>query len=108
MRQLTNNEVQSVSGAENHNVMIMDPVALVQTIAYLVVNGDKDGFYKGSIVSGMIGGTGFGGFLGYSAYAGAACVGATVGGAAAGAILGGLAGRAVGTFGVAAYEMITA
>lgn len=109
MRELTFKESVAVSGAENHNVTVIDPVAAFQTFAFLVSVSDQDGFIRGSTIAGMIGGTGLGAVGGYSAAIasgfGFGILGA-IGGAGVGAIVGGLAFKTAANFGAGSYNWI--
>ncbi len=109
MRELTYNEMTAVSGAENLDVTVIDPVAAIQTFLFLISYTDQQSFIYGSVVTGMTGGAITGGIMGYGAVAGmgmAAGIGAGVACAGAGAIAGGLAAKGAATFMAGAYNWI--
>lgn len=109
MRQLTINESEIVCGAESHDIMIIDPVAAMQTAFYLMSVVDQGGFRYGSVVTGMgIGALG-GSVAGYAAGVGsglAAGIALGAGGFAAGAVVGGVTCRIGAEFLIASYNMI--
>ncbi|HRE31761.1 MAG TPA: hypothetical protein PLD88_07305 [Candidatus Berkiella sp.] len=111
MRQLTLSESSMVSGAESHDVMIIDPVAAAQTFFYLISVTDQNSFRYGSVVTGMTVGAIGGGFVGYAAAAGAgvaAGVAASVAGVGLGAVAGGLVCKGAASFMVTSYNWIMA
>lgn len=107
MRQLTINESSLVSGADHHDVMIIDPVAAAQTFMLLMSVVDQDGFRYGSVITGMTAGSIGGGYLGYTALGGglAGAAGAVLV-AGGGAVVGGLACKGAASFLVASYNWI--
>jgi len=107
MRQLTINESSKVSGAEHHDVMVIDPVAAAQTFLLLMSIADQEGFRYGSVITGMTAGTIGGGYLGYVALGAGltGAAGAIVAGGA-GAVVGGLAAKGAANFMVGSYNWI--
>lgn len=107
MRQLTRNESSLVCGAEQLDVMVIDPVAAFQTAALLMSVVDQEGFRYGSVITGMGVGTIGGGYLGYTALGGGLVGGAgAVLAAGGGAVVGGLACKGAASFLVASYNWI--
>lgn len=110
MRDLTFDEVGFVSGAETHDIFVIDPIAAIQTFLILISVADQQSFVYGSVVTGMtIGaiGAGIGGGTAVTGMAGLALgIGAGIGCAAVGAVAGGLAFKAGATFAVGAYNWI--
>lgn len=109
MRELTFKEMATVSGAENYDVTVVDPVAAIQTFLFLISVTDQQSFIYGSVITGMTGGAIAGGVMGYGAAAGvglAAGIGAGVACAGAGAIAGGLAAKGAAYFMAGAYNWI--
>lgn len=110
MRDLTMNEVAFVSGAEDHSVIVVDPVAAVQTFALLYSMTDQDSFQRASTVLGMGAGGIAGGVMGYGAVAATyglvAGIGASAGGVIAGAFVGGAALRFGSMGAVAIYNTL--
>ncbi len=111
MRDLTVNEITVVSGAEDHTVTVIDPIAAIQTFAMLYSVTDQQNFQRASTIIGMGVGGIAGGSLAYTAastaaYATLACVGATTGGVIAGAFVGGAALRFGSMGAVAMYNVL--
>lgn len=107
MRQLTIHETLIVSGAEHHDVMVIDLVAVAQTFLLFLSIADKDTFRYGAVVTGMAGGTITGGYFGYVALSGGLAGGlGALGAGAIGAVAGGLACKAAANFMVASYNWI--
>ncbi len=98
MRDLTMNEIAFVSGAEDHSITVIDPVAAVQTFALLYSVTDQDIFQRVSTILGMGVGGVAGGMYGWSAYAASgALMGATA--SAGGIVVGAFAAGAACRFG---------
>ncbi len=105
MRDLTMNEMAFVSGAEDHTVTVVDPVALVQTFALLYSVTDQATFQRASTIVGMGVGGIAGGMIGYSVTATAYGVGVGILASAGGVIGGAFAAGAlcrVGSMGAVA------
>ncbi len=109
MRELTFNEMSAVAGAEDHNIMVIDPVAAAQTFLFLMSVTDREGFLYGSVITGMTAGAIGGGMWGYGAAISSGALaagGAAVGCAALGAIVGGFALKGAATFAIGSYNLI--
>lgn len=107
MRQLTINESSIVSGAEHHDVMLIDPIAAAQTFMLLMSVVEQDSFRYGSVVTGMTGGAIGGGYVGYVALGGSLAGGAgAIMAGAAGAVAGGLFAKGAANFMIASYNWI--
>ncbi|MGD9591944.1 MAG: hypothetical protein AB7V32_05445 [Candidatus Berkiella sp.] len=109
MRDLTMNEIAYVSGAEDHSIVVVDPVAAIQTFALLYSVTDQDSFQRASTILGMGVGAIGGGFMGWAAGASSSIalgVCASAGGVMAGAFAVGALAR-VGSMGaVAIYNTL--
>lgn len=105
MRHLTMNEITMVSGAEDHTVTVVDPVAMVQTFALLYSLTDQESFQRASTILGMGVGGIAGGVFGWGAtaatYGTAVAVCASAGGVIGGAFAAGALMR-VGSMGAVA------
>ncbi len=108
MRELTFQEVSVVSGAENHNVVVIDPVGAIQGFFTLLGSVTKESFVSGSVITGMLAGAGlgvYGAYTTYVSYGLLAGIGAGVALPGLGTFAGGAAFYIGARFGVAAYSM---
>ena len=115
MRNLKGFEIASVSGGENHQVTVVDPVEGLKLFLALL-QMDRQSFSHGLVVTGMIGGAAGGAFVGYSYAQSCVAAGGTAamaaGGAGglaaglAGAVVGGVALRVGAAVALGAYDLV--
>lgn len=102
MRSLNTSEMAAIAGGENHNVIVIDPVAMIDTISWMA-STDAAGFMHAMKVTGMFVGGGAGA---YGAATLASAYGYTTGVAVAAGVAGAFGGLVVGAIAFSATAQV--